>query len=58
MLLQNDIITEIDHQKIKSPKELVDALKDKKQGDAVMLRVLTKQRGSYISRFVAVGIGD
>ena len=57
-LLQNDIITEIDHQKVKSPRDLVDALKDKKQGDAVMLRVLTKQSGSYISRFVAVGIGE
>lgn len=56
-LLRNDIITAIDHEKVSSPKDLVDALKDKKNGDAIMLRVLSKQGNSYISRFVAVQIG-
>lgn len=57
-LAPNDIITEVDHQQVRSPKDLVNALKDKKGGDAVMLRVLTKQGTSYISRFVAVEVGD
>ncbi len=56
-LLKNDIITEVDHQKISSPKDLVDILKGKNDGDAIMLRVLSKQGSSYISRFVAVEIG-
>ena len=57
-LLQNDIITEVDHKKVKSPKDLMDAVKNKKDGDAVMLRVLTKQGSSYVSRFVAVEVGE
>ncbi len=57
-LLQDDIITEVDHQKINSTKDFIDALKNKKSGDAVMLRVLTKQGNSYVSRFVAVEIGE
>lgn len=56
-LLKNDIITAVDHQKISSPKDFADILKDKKEGDAIMLRVLSKQGNSYISRFVAVEIG-
>ncbi len=56
-LLKNDIITEVDHQKISSPKDLTDILKEKNDGDAIMLRVLSKQGNSYISRFVAVEIG-
>ncbi len=57
-LFQNDIITEADNQKVDSPKDLLNLLKDKKAGDAVMLRVLTRQGDSYISRFVAVEIGE
>ncbi len=57
-LLKNDIITEVDHQKIDSPKALLNVLKSKKEGDAIMLRVLSKQGKSYISRFVAVEIGE
>jgi serine protease Do len=57
-LQQGDIITETDHQKIKSPKDLVDVLKNKKSGDAVMLRVVTKQGDTFVSRFVAVEIGE
>ena len=56
-LLNNDIITEVDHQKVNSPQEFADILKDKKDGDAIMLRVLSKQGNSYISRFVAVEVG-
>ncbi len=56
-LLKNDIITEVDHKKISSPKDLTDILKEKNDGDAIMLRVLSKQGNSYISRFVAVEIG-
>ncbi len=56
-LLKNDIITAIDHEKVNSPADLVNALKDKQNGDAIMLRVLSKQGTSYISRFVAVQIG-
>ncbi|HUI31455.1 MAG TPA: Do family serine endopeptidase [Candidatus Acidoferrales bacterium] len=57
-LLQGDIITEVDHQKIKSPGEFTSVLKNKKSGDAVMLRVLTRQGNSFVSRFVAVEIGE
>ncbi len=56
-LLVGDIITEVNHQRVGSPKDLMNLLSNKKQGDAVMLRVLTKQDTSYISRFVAVEIG-
>jgi serine protease Do len=56
-LLKNDIITEVDHQKISSPKDFTNILKEKNDGDAIMLRVLSKQGKSYISRFVAVEIG-
>lgn len=56
-LLKNDIITEVDHQKVTSPQEFANILKDKKDGDAIMLRVLSKQGNSYISRFVAVEVG-
>ncbi len=56
-LLKNDIITAIDHEKVNSPADLVNALKSKEGGDAIMLRVLSKQGNSYISRFVAVEIG-
>ncbi len=56
-LLKNDIITEVDHQKVTSPQQFADMLKDKKDGDAIMLRVLSKQGNSYISRFVAVEVG-
>ncbi len=57
-LLQGDIITEVDHQKIKSPKDFVGMLKNKNSGDAVMLRVLTKQGTTFVSRFVAVEVGE
>ncbi|MFZ1080838.1 MAG: PDZ domain-containing protein, partial [Candidatus Kryptoniota bacterium] len=57
-LLQDDIITEVDHQKINSTKDFADILKNKKNGEAVMLRVLTKQGSSYVSRFVAVEVGE
>ena len=57
-LLQGDIITEMDHQKVDSPKDFVGALKNKKSGDAVMLRVLTRQGSTFISRFVAVEVGE
>jgi serine protease Do len=57
-LLQGDIITEMDHQKVKSPTDFVSALKTKKSGDAVMLRVLTKQGSTFVSRFVAVEVGE
>ncbi len=57
-LLENDIITEVDHQKVSSAKDLSDILKSKNKGDAVMLRVLSRQGNSYISRFVAVEIGE
>jgi Do/DeqQ family serine protease len=57
-LLQGDIITEVDHQKIKSPKDFIDLLKNKNNGDAVMLRVLTRQGGTFVSRFVAVEVGE
>lgn len=56
-LFVGDIITEIDHQRVSSPKDLLNILKSKKEGTAVMMRVLTKQDNSYISRFVAVQIG-
>ncbi len=56
-LQTNDIITEVNHQKINSPKDFTNVLKEKKEGDAVMLRVMSKQGNSYISRFVAVEIG-
>ncbi len=56
-LVPSNIITEVDHRQVKSPKDLVNVLKDKKDGDAVMLRVLTKQGSSYVSRFVAVEVG-
>ncbi len=57
-LFQNDIITEVDNHKVESPEDLLNDLKSKKTGDAVMLRVMTKQGNSYVSRFVAVEIGD
>ena len=57
-LLQGDIITEMDHQKVKSPDDFMNLLKDKKSGDAVMLRVVTKQGNTFVSRFVAVEIGE
>ncbi len=57
-LLQGDIITEVDHQKIKTPSDFVNVLKKKKSGDAVMLRVLTKQGDTFVSRFVAVQVGE
>ena len=57
-LLQGDIITEMDHQKIRSTKDFVELLRGKKDGDAVMLRVLTKQGNAFVSRFVAVEIGE
>ncbi|MGO9481432.1 MAG: Do family serine endopeptidase [Candidatus Kryptoniota bacterium] len=57
-LFQDDIIMEVDHNKINSTKDLVDALKNKRDGDAVMLKVLTKQGNTYVSRFVAVEIGE
>lgn len=56
-LLKNDIITEVDHQKVTSPQDFVNILKDKKDGDAIMLRVLSKQGTSYISRFIAIQVG-
>ncbi len=57
-LFKNDIITEVNNEKVESPKDLLSELKNKQPGDAVMLRVLTKQGNSYLSRFVAVEIGD
>jgi serine protease Do len=57
-LLQGDIIMEIDHQKVKSTRDFVDVLKNKKSGDAVMLRVLTKLGSTFVSRFVAVEVGE
>jgi serine protease Do len=57
-LLQGDIITEVDHHEVKSPEDFVSSLKGKKSGDAVMLRVLTKQGNTFVSRFVAVEIGE
>jgi Do/DeqQ family serine protease len=57
-LLKNDIITEVDHQKVSSPGEFMSILKGKQDGDAIMLRVLSKQGSTYISRFVAVEIGE
>jgi serine protease Do len=57
-LLKDDIITEVDHEKISSPKDLIDVLKNKRAGDAVMLRVLTKNGDSYVSRFVAIEIEE
>ncbi len=56
-LLKNDIITEVDHQKISSPEDFMNILKGKNEGDAIMLRVLSKQGNTYISRFVAVEVG-
>lgn len=57
-LSQGDIITEVDHQKVKSTKDFVSAVKNKKSGDAVMLRVVTKQGSGFVSRFVAVEVGE
>ncbi len=57
-LMQGDIITEVDRHEVKSPKDFAGTLKNKKTGDAVMLRVLTKQGSSFVSRFVAVEIGE
>ncbi len=57
-LFQGDIITEMDHQKVKSPDDFKNLLKNKKNGDAVMLRVITKQGNTFVSRFVAVEIGE
>ena len=56
-LLPNDIITEVDHHPVNSISDLNEMLKSKSQGDYVMLKVLTKQGGSYTSRFIAVAIG-
>lgn len=57
-LFKNDIIVEVDHMPVKSPKDVVEAVKNKKDGDAVLIRVLTKQGSTYVSRFVAIAIGE
>ncbi|MGC8652570.1 MAG: PDZ domain-containing protein [Candidatus Kryptoniota bacterium] len=57
-IFKNDIIVEIDHKLVRTPKDVVEAVKNKKNGDAVLIRVLTKQGSNYVSRFIAVAIGE